>query len=316
MTPGQRGAQTVAATEKRYRSVIMATCVVPWTAVFELDEERFRRGVKLQLDGLTKHLYLFGSAGEGYAVSDRQFARIAEVFWDEMQQGAGIAMLGIISLSLPTIVDRIELGRALGYREFQLSLPSWGALGDAELASFFRETCDRFPDCRFLHYNHPSGKRVLTGVEYARLAAAHPNFVAVKAGAQQPLAQLQALLEAAPQLQFFLGGSSYATARDTLECGWLISIGSTNHAAARRLFAARGKDLVELAQGLGPIYAALMEATGDGAHMAGVYDKLLFKLHDPDFPLRLLPPYASATDAMFQRLRELMPRAGMPGAVA
>ena len=48
-------------------------------------------------------------------------------------------MVGVISLSLGTILDRIERCRAKGVRHFQISLPSWGALGDSELSEFFRQ---------------------------------------------------------------------------------------------------------------------------------------------------------------------------------
>jgi hypothetical protein len=37
--------------------------------------------------------------------------------------------------------------------------------------------------------------------------------------------------------------------------------------------------------------------------MDGAFDKLLWKLHDERFPLRLLPPYEGATDAGFARFR-------------
>ena len=47
----------------------------------------------------------------------------------------------------------------------------------------------------------------------------------------------------------------------------------------------------------------LLMATADpGAHMDGAYDKLYSKLHDPRFPLRLLPPYQGASDGWYQRL--------------
>jgi hypothetical protein len=40
--------------------------------------------------------------------------------------------------------------------------------------------------------------------------------------------------------------------------------------------------------------------------MDGVYDKMLYKVHCPEFPLRLLPPYVSVNDAVFQNyLRNL-----------
>ena len=37
-------------------------------------------------------------------------------------------------------------------------------------------------------------------------------------------------------------------------------------------------------------HAALRAAVGEKAHIDGAYDKMYVKLHDPAFPLRLLPP--------------------------
>ena len=33
-------------------------------------------------------------------------------------------------------------------------------------------------------------------------------------------------------------------------------------------------------------------------------DKLIYQLHDPEFPLRLLPPYAGPTEAMAAAFRD------------
>ncbi len=59
----------------------MATCCVPWTEQDRFDEPVFRRGVRQALQG-TPHLYVFGTAGEGYAVTDRQFDEIVAAFAD------------------------------------------------------------------------------------------------------------------------------------------------------------------------------------------------------------------------------------------
>src|SRR5688572_29357361 len=160
---------------------ILATAVVPWTARLEFDEDKFIRQVQTIAGGLTRHIYIFGTAGEGYAVTDGQFDRIASTFW-QVARPCGVApMLGIISLSLPTIIERIARGREMGFRTFQLSLPSWGALNDQELDQFFAETCGRFRDCQFHHYNLARTKRLLTSVEYLRLASSHDNLIAIKA---------------------------------------------------------------------------------------------------------------------------------------
>jgi len=54
----------------RYPEGILATCPVPWTEAGEFDEERFRASVRLLRNGLTRSIYIFGTAGEGNAVGD------------------------------------------------------------------------------------------------------------------------------------------------------------------------------------------------------------------------------------------------------
>src|SRR4051794_10296454 len=101
---------------KRYPPCIMATCCVPWDDQGRFAEPIFRRGVRSMLKAGTKHLYVFGTAGEGFAVADQQFDQIVTVFADEMRQGNAEPMVGVINLSLATILDRIERCRGRGVR--------------------------------------------------------------------------------------------------------------------------------------------------------------------------------------------------------
>src|SRR5207245_5557950 len=133
----------------RFPPTILATCVVPWDTDGNFMEDLFRHQVRHLLHEGVKNLYIFGTAGEGYAVSDRQFDQVVRVFQQAMQAGGGEPMVGVISLSLSTIVERIGRCREMGIRLFQISLPSWGPLSETELFEFFRQTCGRFPDCRF-----------------------------------------------------------------------------------------------------------------------------------------------------------------------
>src|SRR5437764_12340925 len=105
---------------KRYPACIMATCCVPWDEQFRFAEPIFRRGVRSMPAQGTKHLYVFGTAGEGYAVTEQQFDQIVAVFAEEMRQGKAEPMVGVISLSLGTILDRIDRCRATGVRHFQI----------------------------------------------------------------------------------------------------------------------------------------------------------------------------------------------------
>jgi len=108
---------------KRYPACILCICVIPWDENHEFLESLFVDEVRRMLT-TTRHLYIFGTAGEGHAVSNRQFKQITRVFHDTMKAGGVEPMVGLISLSLPTILERIELAREIGVRHFQISLPS------------------------------------------------------------------------------------------------------------------------------------------------------------------------------------------------
>ena len=62
----------------------------------------------------------------------------------------------------------------------------------------------------------------------------------------------------------------------------------------------------------------MKEVIGPEPLIDGAYDKLIYKLGAPDFPLRLLPPYVSADeDTALGRYRKAMTRLApmwLPGA--
>ncbi len=292
-------------TQKRHPACILGTCCVPWTPDFEFDEATFRRSVRHQIASGIRDVYIFGTAGEGYAVTEAQFDAVTRAFLALAPQG----MVGLISLSLPAVIHRIERARGMGARRFQLSLPGWGALNDAEMATFFQETCGRFPDCDFLHYNLMRAGRIITGVEYGALAQRHPNLVATKNSTADE-ARLRSLMVDAPQLQHFITEGGFPTAAMMGECGFLISYTSTHFARASEFFAAgRRQDaaaMAAIAQDFPVLIDAFKTAVAGGAHMDGAYDKLFCRVHDARFPLRLLPPYACVSDAAFDHYLSLL----------
>lgn len=289
---------------KRHPRCILATCCVPWNERFDFEADIFRRSVRHQVASGIRDLYIFGTAGEGYAVTECQFDEVTRVFLDEAKQGGANAMIGLISQSLPTIIERIERAREMGARRFQLSLPNWGVLNDAEVEVFFRETCGRFPQCDFLHYNLMRAGRILTGADYGRLAEQHPNLVATK-NSTADVARLASLMHEAPQLQHFITEMGFAKAALMGECGFLISFTSTNFNRARDYFRAGceqdAESLNAIAADFECLVAVLRESVGSVAHMDGAFDKIFCRVHSPEFPLRLLPPYLSASEAQFDR---------------
>ena len=294
---------------KRYRPCILATCCVPWSSSFDFEEDIFRRSVRHQIASGIRDLYVFGTAGEGYAVTDRQFDEITRVFLEETHADGIQSMVGLISIALPVVIQRIERARDMGARCFQISLPSWGVLNDAELAVFFRETCGRFSDCEFLHYNLMRTGRILTGTEYGRLAKEYPNLVATK-NSTADVPRLTSLMHDAPELQHFITEGGFPIAAMMGECGFLISYISTNFARATEFYhAGRDQDeakLAEISKDFPGLIAAFKEVVGSTAHMDGAFDKMFCRVHDARFPLRLLPPYSGVSDAAFTRYLELL----------
>lgn len=301
--------EPVAESSVRFRRSVLATCCIPWRDDDTFDEPRFRRTVvALCRRGLTD-LYIFGTAGEGHAVADRQFAAITDVFIDETRQHQATAMIGVIALSTRTVIERIELAADLGAREFQLTLPNWGAVNDRELQTFFRETCGRFAELAFLHYNLPRAGRIVTPCEYAELAAEHPNLVATKYGAGHPEV-VAGLLEQAPMLRHFFTELGFFVGAPLGPCGLLASIASTNPRRAHDYLAAAvhsdWETVTSLYRELAAMMTGLRAAVGPGSFLDGAYDKILLQLSDPDFPRRLLPPYEPAPDEALARYREVL----------
>jgi len=298
----------------RFKRTILGTCCVPWNEDGTVAEDIFRDSIRYLFQQGLPDLYLFGTAGEGYAVTDSLFDRIVRIFVEEMSAGGAAPMVGVISLSLPTILERIERAGAMGVRLFQISLPSWGTVSDHEMLTFFDQVCTCFPEFQFLHYNLLRTKRLLTPAEYRVLSEKHANLVATKYGGSD-LSMINGLLRQAGELRHFFGDVTFTVGSLAGEPGYLISIGSSNLRRARQYFEAGlardVKTLTAMQQELVGMHDALIKAVGNTAHMDGAFDKIFSRMHDPRFPLRLLPPYQGASVEAFERysaaLREQYP---------
>jgi dihydrodipicolinate synthase/N-acetylneuraminate lyase len=296
--------------QTRYPSGILATAVVPWTEDWRFDEATFRREIALQLAAGYRDLYIFGTAGEGHAVSDDQFRQIIRVFVDALAGSSVQPMVGVISLSLATVLDRIAVALDLGARRFQISLPSWGVLDVDETRRFFDVVLGRFPNVQFLHYNLLRAKRLVTPEEYGRIAADHPNLVATK-NTTDSLTRVRDLIEQAPTVLHFLGETGYTFGSQIGECGLLVSAATINARTGRAFYeAGRSGDLATLVRYEGELHEiakTLVRLAGDG-HIDSAYDKVLWRLHDPHFPLRLLPPYTAARPTAAEELADFLRR--------
>ena len=109
----------------RYPRGVLVSCEVPWDEHERFIEDLFREQVRRFLAFGFRHIYIFGTAGEGYAVDSSRFRQVAQAFREETRGEGVLPQVGVIGLSTPIIRERIDAAFDLGFREFQISLPCW-----------------------------------------------------------------------------------------------------------------------------------------------------------------------------------------------
>lgn len=303
--------------KKRYPKTLMTTACVPWTKDFKIDERLLRSEIDMLMKANSKSIYLFGTAGEGYSVNHKQFIDLVRILKDQTSGDKSVMpMVGIISLSLTDIIDRIEMAAKLGITDFQISFPCWGSVTKEESLLFFKSVCNRFPELRFMHYNnYMRSKTKLNPDDYIELAKEFENLVAVKfiTNSVSEVHQLAALNS---PLQFFLLDGLYGYGSMLGEFGLLISLLNVSYKIANEYFeAGTNKDFdtcLKIADGFYKGHKCLMKHCPAGSgKMDGAWDKTFVKFGIPDFPQSLHPPYIGFTDeqvtAFIAEMKEILP---------
>lgn len=300
---------------KRYPAMALGAALIPWKEDFTLDEALFRRSVRNMTDSGLKYIYIFGTAGEGYAVNDEEFIHITRIFIDEMKRNGATPIVGCISISASQMIARLRSAYDLGARDFQISFPSWGALTDTEVDIFFHQVCDQFPDCKFMHYNNGGrSKKLLRAKDYIRLAGEIPNLASVKF-MNDSLEDVINVVKADCPIQFVLSEYGYGYGCLFGECSMLFSSISSHLPTAWRLFrAGQERDIdtiVELEKEVAVSQEVLFETCATPVINAA-YDKLYAKAAIPEFPMRLYPPYQTFSDEQvsnyFSQMQSRLPQ--------
>lgn len=282
----------------RYPQSNLAACMLPWTKDFQLDVPVFQNHIQDAIDGGYKNLYLMGTAGEGYALTDRQFKEIVGIFARLAVKPGLDPQIGVISLSMGQIIERIAWCRDQGIRMFQIALPCWGELDETEMMVFFKTVCGTFPDCRFLHYNLFRAKHIISGQEYRRIMDEVPNLVATK-NSSTDYARTADLMKHCGELQHFFLEGNFAFGCLLGECSLLCSYDCLFPKTTWEFFEAGKKRDYET---LFRIHKLLNE-TGKVLFghcrrnmICGSFDKTFLWLRNPEFSNRLLPPYVGLTE--------------------
>jgi dihydrodipicolinate synthase/N-acetylneuraminate lyase len=294
----------------RFHQGILVSCQIPFDEKERLLEGLFREAVQAALDRGFRNVYVFGTAGEGHAVDNAQFRDIVQIFYEETLGKEVTPQVGLIDMSTRRVVQKLQVAYETGFRIFQISFPGWGVLNDTEMMTFFGDVCGASPDSSFLHYNLPRAWRILKAPEYRRIADEVPNLVATK-NTILNIRETVELMRLVPEVQHFLGEAHFGIACLYGECSLLSSWGL--------LFPSRTKELFEYGRKrqfpeLFALAKEYMEVSGDlfrtaqrgEAHMDGAYDKLWTRLGGIEMPLRLLSPYQSFSEEIFEACLHLL----------
>ncbi|MFO1540429.1 MAG: dihydrodipicolinate synthase family protein [Chloroflexota bacterium] len=300
----------------RYPATVMVSCTVPWDARDEIDVPRFRAQAAAARAAGLRPMYVIGTAGEGYAVDTRRFTEVCRLFREETADPGIHAMVGVIALSTATVIERVRIAHDLGFRAFQLSLPRWDVLRDAEVERFFREVCGAFPDAVFMHYNTGRVGRILGADHYRRWIADVPNLVATKTMTAD-ITLVGRLVAEVPDLMHFVSEPIYPYARQRGPCAILGTWALLAPERSWALFHAGAEGRTAEAVAHGAWFTRLneevfAEAMAD-ARIDGTYDKAIVRLRAvPDFPLRMLSPYLCLDDAEVDGTAAAVLRARFP----
>ena len=285
----------------RYPSTVMVSVVCPWDDQERLDEGIFRREIQHAVAAGFRRIYVFGTAGEGYAVDSARFRRVIEVFGEELAGTGATPMVGVIGLSTATVLERVAVAHEMGFREFQVSLPAWSVLSDDEVVTFLTTICGTYPDAVFMHYNTVRVGRIVDGALYRRIVALAPNLVATKTMTSD-VGVVAGVVREAPELMHFLTEQTVASGSLHGEVALLGTFGGLAPKKSWAILAAanagRHHEAAEIGAWFARLSALVLSPFMADRRVDGAYDKLIERLSPglEDFPLRMLSPYRTISD--------------------
>ena len=286
----------------RYPSTVMVSVVCPWDDAEQLDETAFRHEIRHAVDAGFRHIYVFGTAGEGYAVDSARFRDVIAVFGDELAATDATPMVGVIGLSTGNVLERLRVAYDAGFREFQVSLPSWSVLADAEVVDYLVAVCGAFPDATFMHYNTARVGRIVSGSLYREIIERVPNLAATKTMTSD-LGVVAGVVRDAPELTHFLTETTLAHGALYGEVALLGTFGALAPRRSWALWEAARDGRHAEAAAIGSWFERLSTEVFDplmaDRRVDGAYDKLIERLSpgQEGFPLRMLAPYRTISDA-------------------
>lgn len=291
----------------------LAGVPLPWDKRGAFLKDQFRGAIEALLEDGCDGLYLFGTSGEGYAVSDEEFGTIIETFVEATGGADVFRQVGCFGLSSDQIIRRCKVASDLGADSVQITLPFWKELNDIELRRYFADVCGDLADIQFLLYNNPRNKRRLNGKELEALASATPNLCATKTGSGAWI-EFYELVTESPSLQHFVTEPAFQFCRGVANVGLIPSSNYANPEKCRAYYKAVIEGDQKLAQLLHAEIINFFHKTAvpllRKGYIDGAVDKAYARIRGMEFSLEMKSPYASLSEEDFSWLKETVAETG------
>ena len=282
---------------------------VPWNLDGSLSPHLFRDAVhKLMREGCDG-LYLFGTSGEGYAVTDEEFRKIVDAFVDATAEYTGFRQVGCFGLSSDQVKHRCRIAAERGVQGVQITLPFWKELNDAELTRYFVDVCGDFQALSFLLYNNPRNKRRLNGKELEAVHGVAPNLQGVKTGSGAWLDFYELITESA-SLAHFVTEPAFLFCHGLGDVGLIPSSNYLFPTRCRAYYDAVISGDLEMARRLHREIVRFFHKTAtplaQKGYIDGAIDKAYARIGGMDMPLDMKSPYISLSDEDFRWLESIV----------
>lgn len=286
---------------------------LPWDRSGSL----LRRQFRLAIDDLVQEgcdgLYLFGTSGEGYAVTDDEFTQLVNIFVEATENFTGFRQIGCFGLSSDQVRHRCRIVFDRGLEEVQITLPFWKDLNDAELARYFADVCGNFQEFSFILYNNSRNKRRLKGKELEGIRAATPNLRGVKTGSGAWLDFFELVTES-PSLQHFVTEPAFLFCHGLGNVGLIPSSNYVNPKKSRAYYDAVVANDTHTAHRL---HTEIMHFFHETAvplilkgYIDGAIDKAYAQIGGMDMPIEMKSPYVPLSKDDFQWLKNTIVQIG------
>ncbi|MBD3287692.1 hypothetical protein GF337_02710 [candidate division KSB1 bacterium] len=282
---------------------------IPWRRDGSLMQSQFREAVNTLLHQGCDGLYLFGTSGEGYAVTDAEFIQIVDIFVDATAEFSGFRQVGCFGLSSGQVKHRCRLVSERGLQEVQITLPFWKELNNEELLRYFADVCGSFQELSFLLYNNPRNKRRLKGKELETIHSAAPNLCGAKTGSGTWLDFFELITES-PSLVHFVTEGAFVFCFSLKKVGLIPSSNYALPRICRAYYEAVISNELKMAYQLQREIIRFFHKTATPllkkGYIDGAIDKAYARIGGMDMPLNMKSPYTTLSDNDFRWLESII----------